>query len=106
MVNDNKGRPPGEKRQQAVALKYEALKGVAPKVTAKGKGALAEKIIEVARANNIPIREDPDLLQILASVELDREIPEELYKAVAEILAFVYRVNREWLKTHGMGEKK
>lgn len=85
-----------KKRQQAVALKYEAHKGSAPKVTAKGKGVLAEKIIEMARANNIPIREDPDLVELLAKVELDREIPEELYKAVAEILAFVYRLNNKW----------
>jgi len=92
-----------KKRQQAVALKYEALKGGAPKVTAKGKGLLAEKIIEMARANNIPIREDSDLVELLAKVELNREIPEELYKAVAEILAFVYRMNEKWKQ---QGSKK
>lgn len=93
-----------KKRQQAVALKYEALKG-APRVAAKGQGLLAEKIIELAKANNIPIREDPDLMELLAKVELGQEIPEELYKAVAEILAFVYRINDKWKKDHGMKEK-
>lgn len=93
-----------KKRQHAVALKYEANKG-APRVTAKGKGVLAEKIIELAKANNIPVREDPDLVEILAKVELGQEIPEEMYKAVAEILAFVYRLNNKWKEDHGKKEK-
>lgn len=94
----------GKKRQQAVALKYEAGKG-APKVTARGQGLLAEKIIEVAKAHGIPVTEDPDLVAVLASVELDHEIPEELYQAVAEILAFVYRVNEKWKVEHKVEDR-
>jgi flagellar biosynthesis protein len=83
-------KPP---RQKAVALGYDRDKDNAPKVLAKGSGTLAEKIIEVARAHGIHIKEDPLLIELLASVEIDQEIPPVLYQAVAEILAFVYRLN-------------
>ncbi len=77
----------------AAALKYDRHKDAAPKVVARGKGAIAEKIIEIAKKNHIPIKNDPGLVQILSKLEIDEQIPVELYKAVAEILAFVYSAN-------------
>jgi flagellar biosynthesis protein len=79
------------KRQLAVALHYDRTG--APRVVAKGKGTLGEKIIEVARANNIPIEENEVLAGALSNVELGEEIPAELYKAVAEVLVFVLRLS-------------
>lgn len=75
----------------AVALHYD--KGGAPRVVAKGKGSIGEKIIEVAKANNIPIQENEALAGALSNVELGDEIPAELYKAVAEVLIFVLRLS-------------
>lgn len=83
-----------KERDKAVALKYERGKGPAPKVTAKGSGAVAEKILAIARENNIPIRQDKTLLEALYKLDINDEIPEELYKVIAEILAFIYRMNR------------
>jgi len=65
-------------------------------VTAKGKGFIAEKIIALAKENNIPIKEDPDLVHLLSQVDLNREIPASLYKVVAELLSFVYKLNDEY----------
>jgi flagellar biosynthesis protein len=80
--------------KHAVALRYRPGEDDAPKVTAKGRGHLAEQILDLARKHNIPVREDKDLLQILSRLDLDQEIPPEVYRAVAEILAFIYRVSR------------
>lgn len=88
------------KRQSAVALKYSPPETSVPKIAAKGHGAIAEKIIELARKHNIPIKEDPDLVQILSQLDLNEEIPTSVYKAVAEILAFVYSLNKKWKETH------
>lgn len=81
-------------RKKAVALRYDAQQDRAPKVVAKGSGILAEKIIEVAKENGIHIQEDPELTALLAKLDIDTDIPEQLYKAVAEILAFVYRLDK------------
>jgi len=80
----------------AAALKYENAKDGAPRVTAKGRGSIADKIIAEARRHGIPIKEDPALVQILSRLEIDEHIPAELYKAVAEILAFVYALNERY----------
>jgi flagellar biosynthesis protein len=72
----------------AVALRYDG-KG-APKVTAKGEGAIGEKIIELAHQHGIPLHEDPALASLLSTIPLGEEIPENLYVAIAEVLAFVY----------------
>jgi flagellar biosynthesis protein len=80
------------KRQLAVALHYDR-KG-APRVIAKGKGTIGAKIIEVAKANNIPIEENEILAGALSNVELGDEIPAELYKAVAEVLVFVLKLTK------------
>lgn len=77
----------------AVALKYEREKNSAPVVAAKGKGYMAQQIIELARQYHIEIREDRDLAQMLEKLDIDTPIPLEAYAAVAEILAYVYRAN-------------
>ncbi|MBM3283451.1 flagellar biosynthesis protein FlhB [Candidatus Gottesmanbacteria bacterium] len=85
---------PGQSTQQkAAALKYNEQLNLAPVVKAKGKGFVAEKIIQIAQDNNIPIREDAELVEILVQIDLEKEIPPELYKIVAEIFAFVYKLN-------------
>ncbi len=78
---------------RAVALTYDRESERAPHVSARGQGLLAKKIMEVAENRDIPIRHDPDLLELLDAVEVMDEIPSELYDAVAEILAFIYRLN-------------
>lgn len=79
--------------KKAVALKYNRGEDTAPRVTAKGTGLIAEKILELAEKEGIPITEDPDLVTALAQLDFYDEIPPQLYHAVAEILAFAYRVN-------------
>ncbi|MED1437512.1 EscU/YscU/HrcU family type III secretion system export apparatus switch protein [Aeribacillus composti] len=80
---------------KAVALSYNEKKDAAPKVSAKGKGYVAEKIIEQARENNVPIQEDPSLIELLSEVEINEQIPEELYEVVAELLSFIYRLDQQ-----------
>ncbi len=82
-----------DKKLKAAALKYEKFKNNAPKIVAKGKGYIAEKIIEIAKENNIPIKEDPDLIEMLYKLDIYEEIPEELYKVVAEIFAYIYKIS-------------
>lgn len=81
-------------RKKAVALRYNPEEDPAPRLVAKGQGHIAEKIIEIAREHGVPIHEDPDLVELLAALDLGQLIPEELYAALAEILAFIYRLNR------------
>jgi flagellar biosynthesis protein len=83
-----------EKQDRAVAIKYERGKDPAPKITAKGRGVIADKILAIARENNIPVRQDKLLLDSLYKLDINEEIPEELYRVIAEILAFVYKMNR------------
>lgn len=83
------------KRKEAVALSYKATKNDAPKVIAKGKGIVADNILEKAKENNIPIQEDPTLIELLSKLNINDSIPEELYQAVAEVFAFVYRTDKE-----------
>ena len=84
-----------ENRKRAVALRYDDAKEQAPRVVATGGGYLAERIIEIAEENGIHIQEDPDLVALLAQLDLNTEIPGDLFSAVAEVLAFVYRLNRK-----------
>jgi len=81
-------RPP-----RAVALRYDRERSRAPEVTAKGEGELARRILELARAHDVPVREDADLVELLAACDLGAEIPIELYQSVAELLAHLYRWN-------------
>lgn len=87
------------KRDSAVALSYGGTG--APRVTAKGQGELARRIVALAERNGIPLRQDPELTALLARVPLDSEIPEELYVAVAEVIAFAYRLSDEWPRISG-----
>ncbi|WCN39075.1 EscU/YscU/HrcU family type III secretion system export apparatus switch protein [Aneurinibacillus uraniidurans] len=82
-------------RKSAVALRYNLQEAEAPRVIAKGKGLVADKIIEQAKENGIPVQEDPSLVQVLAGLELNEQIPVELYQVVAELLAFVYQTDRK-----------
>jgi flagellar biosynthesis protein len=72
----------------AVALHYD--KKSAPRVTAKGKGKVAEQILKIAEQHDIPLQTDPELVRLLGTIPLGSEIPPELYKAVAEVIAFAY----------------
>ena len=79
------------KPRLAVALRYE--KPRAQRVVAKGTGALAEKIVETARDSGVAVEENPELAEALAKVELEDEIPENLYRAVAQVLSFILRAS-------------
>jgi flagellar biosynthesis protein len=81
------------KRMTAVALKDGTDKGEIPVISAAGRGKIAEKILEIAFANGIKVREDSALAEMLAQIELDSPIPSEAFMAVAEILSYVYRAN-------------
>jgi flagellar biosynthesis protein len=82
-----------DRQKKAVALQYQPKLDNAPKVIAKGKGQVAEKIIEIAREHNIYIQNDPDLIEVLSQLDLNQEIPSDLYIVIAELLAFVYSLN-------------
>ncbi len=82
-----------DKNKLAVALKYEIGKDAAPRVSAKGKGYLAQQIIEIAKTHGVEIREDADLATLLSKLDIDTPIPLEAYAAVAEILSYIYRAN-------------
>ena len=75
---------------KAVALSYDGV--CAPVLSAKGAGDIADEIIAIAKEHNIPIREEPELVDLLAKLKLDEEIPRELYVAVAEVIAFAYMI--------------
>jgi flagellar biosynthesis protein len=83
-----------KKSSKAVALKYDTNKDPAPRLVAKGKGYIADKIIAIAEQYHVPRYEDENLVQVLEALEIEMEIPPELYRAVAEVLAFIYRLNQ------------
>ena len=89
MKNNNK-----YKNKKAVALKYKENKDTAPRVIAKGKGEIAQKIIETGEKSKIQIYEDENLIEDLLKLELYDEIPPELYEAVAEVILFVYSIDK------------
>ena len=78
----------------AVALAYEAGAS-APRVRAKGQGAIADEIIRRARAAGVFVHESPELVSLLMQVDLDRQIPPQLYAAIAELLAWIYRIENK-----------
>lgn len=90
-MSEANNTPPPPKRELAVALKYDGEN--APRITAKGTGQVAERIVELARENNIPMQENTLMAQTLSQLELNEEIPPALYLAVAEIIAFAYYVS-------------
>jgi flagellar biosynthesis protein len=85
--------------KSAISLSYDSTRNISPKVTAKGKGKVAENIVALAKEHNIPIKEDPDLVEVLSQVEVNQEIPPSVYHVVAELLAFVYQINKKYPKT-------
>ncbi|KSU62498.1 hypothetical protein AS034_10295 [[Bacillus] enclensis] len=82
-------------RKEAVALGYDQSSESAPRVLAKGKGIIAENIILKAAENGVAIQEDESLLALLGKIDVGESIPEELYGAVAEVFAFVYKLDKE-----------
>lgn len=85
--------PSAPRRPVAVALHYDVRRPDLPKVTASGRGHVAEQILELAFAHGVKVRQDADLVEVLSAVDVDSEIPIEAIVAVAEILAYVYRAN-------------
>ena len=83
------------KTKKAVALGYNRQKDNSPKVVATGSGEIAKNIINLAKSHNIPIKEDADLVEVLSKVDLNQEIPPNLYKAVAEIFSFLYKITNK-----------
>lgn len=98
MIENRPGNAP-EPRRKAVALRYKTDEDSAPRIVAKGSGHLADRIIEIAKEHGVTLYDDPDLVTLLAKLNLDTEIPPDLYKAVAEVLAFVYRINKKLAET-------
>jgi len=82
-------------KEKAVALRYDTDKENAPRVVAKGEGHTAQNIIKIAKLNNLPIKKDADLIELLSKIDIDKEVPEALYKAVAEVFSFIYKVTKK-----------
>jgi flagellar biosynthesis protein len=87
--------PPRPPRPRAAALHYDPECDRAPRLVARGDGLVADRILALAREHGIPVHEDPALVDVLARLDLGSEIPPELYRVVAEIIAFVYRLQRD-----------
>nr|WP_106784168.1 EscU/YscU/HrcU family type III secretion system export apparatus switch protein [Lysinibacillus timonensis] len=84
------------KRKEAIALTYDPTGSSGPKVVAKGKGSVAENILEKASRHEVPIYEDSTLIELLGQLDLNDAIPEDLYQAVAEVFAFIYRLDNKF----------
>ena len=93
-MNRRKRRIPSG-RKSAAALRYKQKMDPAPRLVAKGVGKIAEKIIAAAKEAGVPIHEDPDLLALLMQLDINEVIPPEMYVAIAEVLAFIYRMNKK-----------
>ncbi|MBQ9365370.1 MAG: EscU/YscU/HrcU family type III secretion system export apparatus switch protein [Schwartzia sp.] len=81
--------------KKAVALRYNQETDNAPRVVAKGKGYVAENILAAAQSNSIPVYQNKSLVNLLMALDIDKEIPAELYTTVAEVLAYIYRMDRK-----------
>jgi len=81
-------------RKSAIALRYDIDRDKAPLILASGRGPVADEILRLAEENKIPLYEDPELAKLLSKLELDTEIPPELYTLVAEVLFFVFKLDR------------
>ena len=84
-----------QKRKTAAALSYDQLKQSSPRMTALGKGLVAEEILKKAAEHNVPVLEDASLVELLSELNINEAIPEELYQAVAEVFAFIYRLDQK-----------
>ena len=83
--------------KKAAALRYDTTKERAPRVVAKGEGNIAENIIKIAELHKLPIKKDADLIELLSKVELNKEVPDALYRAVAEVFSFIYKISKKEL---------
>ena len=83
----------GPPRRRAAALQYDPPRDTAPRLVARGEGHVADRILELARAHGVPITEDTVLVDLLARLDVGQEIPPALYRLVAEVIAFVYRLH-------------
>ena len=92
--------------KRAVALKYDMQQDIAPKVIAKGRGHVAEHILETAQKNSVPVYRNKTLVNMLMALEIDREIPPELYKAIAEVMAYVYKMDKKKGQTNAQRNLK
>lgn len=86
--------PMAKEKRSAIAIRYDIEKDIAPVILAAGRGDFAEEILQVAEENKIPFYEDKGLADLLLKLEVDTEIPQELYVLVAEILAFIFRLDQ------------
>jgi flagellar biosynthesis protein len=86
-MNDDKGTA----TSRAAALRYDQTEMQAPALVAKGRGLVADRILEIAREHGIPIHRDPALVEVLSRLDIEQQIPPQLYLVVAELLAFIYR---------------
>ena len=84
----------GEERKRAVAIKYDHKPNQAPVVVAKGQGLVADQILAAAKQYAVPVYQNKTLAGMLMAVEIDSQIPPELYQAVAEVLSYVYRLDK------------
>ena len=92
---DSHNPKPGQGPQRVVALRHKSDADSAPGIVAKGRGDIGQRILEVAKKHDIPVRQDPDLLELLTVCEVGEEIPVELYSAVAQLSAYLYRLNED-----------
>ncbi len=85
---------PDKSKLKAIAIKYDVKKDRAPRIIASGKAGIAEEILRIAEENQVPFYEDKSLAEMLSKLEFDTEIPAELYAIIAEVLAFVYQLDK------------
>ena len=83
------------KNKKASALRYRANEDNAPKVVAKGERYIAQEIIRIAKKNGIPIKKDEDMVELLSKIEINQEIPPNMYKAIAEVFSFIYQISND-----------
>lgn len=81
--------------RKAAVLKYKHQIDRAPTLVAKGRGIVADRIVEMARKHRIPVESDPALVEVLSQLDIDQEIPPDLYRAVAQVLAYVYKMTKK-----------
>jgi flagellar biosynthesis protein len=98
-MRDERATPDPARESEAVphvaALRYDAENAGAPQLVAKGKGAIAERILELAAENDVPVKRDPTLISVLGALDVGAEIPPDLYGVIAEVLAWAYHTDRE-----------
>lgn len=96
---------PERSKLRAIAIKYDVKKDKAPKIIATGRGTIAEEILKIAEENKVPLYEDDSLTDLLSKLDVESEIPPELYTLVAEVLAFVYQLDKLSKKRQNVRQK-